>query len=121
MLRKTTKANSFTSCKNKWKGHNMSKVAEIYEKALDLLGFESVNYISARFGMKGLVEAMEEHEYETQMDIEMQKQSSVSLGRLGTFRRKRQETKSESISEEETRRIQRNKSEIRIQDNRNPN
>ena len=99
----------------------MSKAAEIYEKALDLLGFESVNYISARFGMEGLVEAMEEYEYETQMDIEIQKRSSVSLGRLGTFRRKRQETKSESISEEERRRIQSNKSEIRIQDNRNPN
>ena len=99
----------------------MSKVAEIYEKALDLLGFESVNYISARFGMEGLIEAMEEYEYETKMDIKIQEQRSVSLGRLGTFRRKRQETKSESISEEERRRIQRNKSEIRIQDNRNPN
>ena len=99
----------------------MSKAAEIYEKALDLLGFESVNYISARFGMEGLVEAMEEQEYETKMDTEIQNRSTISLGKMGTFRRKRQETESESISEEETRRIQKNKSEIRIQNNRDTN
>ena len=99
----------------------MSKIAEIYEKAFELLGLESVNYIGRRFGIEGLIKAMEEQEYETEMDTEIQNRSTISLGKMGTFRRKRQETESESISEEETRRIQKNKSEIRIQNNRDTN